>query len=361
MKWLSLAKHALFGAICCTHPLLSLLALGWTQRWMRRQSLRTWHARAGEAAPELDTFCESLGEQTHAPNWILGESRERLRDWLRSLGANAVQGLAVALNTAVLVLPGSALWLFSWYAGWNNSFHKGYELAFVGPTLGLMGVAAFIAAMFYVPLAQARQAVCGEWRSFWDFATVQRLVRQRFAGSLRLAALYSGLSIPVTMLKTAPIGFDRSAWVASASSAELTSALNHYYFWAGLFVFAAFVVLRRSAARLYAEALHEAIQDGALPTTALRPFEFEAFRAAGLDTTATRSDSGLILRAASAVTRFVWQPAAVGLLAAIWFTFVAQIYVSEFFNYHGLHGWLNQPLIQLPWFSYLPPGLGDGP
>jgi succinate dehydrogenase hydrophobic anchor subunit len=41
-------------------------------------------------------------------------------------------------------------------------------------------------------------------------------------------------------------------------------------------------------------------------------------------------------------------------LAFIWFGFVAQIYISEFLNYHGALGWLNQPLVQLPWFHYLP-------
>jgi hypothetical protein len=44
--------------------------------------------------------------------------------------------------------------------------------------------------------------------------------------------------------------------------------------------------------------------------------------------------------------------------AALWFAFVAQIFVSEFFNYHPVVGWLNQPLVHLPWFRYIPAGLG---
>ena len=42
------------------------------------------------------------------------------------------------------------------------------------------------------------------------------------------------------------------------------------------------------------------------------------------------------------------------LAAVLWFTFVAQIFVAEFLNYRPVVGWLNQPLVQLPWFRYLP-------
>src|SRR5262249_21154607 len=42
------------------------------------------------------------------------------------------------------------------------------------------------------------------------------------------------------------------------------------------------------------------------------------------------------------------------LLFFVWFSFVAQIYINEFFDYHGAMGWLNQPLVQLPWFHYVP-------
>ena len=42
------------------------------------------------------------------------------------------------------------------------------------------------------------------------------------------------------------------------------------------------------------------------------------------------------------------------ILVLIWFSFVAQIYITQFLNYHSGAGWMNQPLIQLPWFRYLP-------
>ena len=46
-------------------------------------------------------------------------------------------------------------------------------------------------------------------------------------------------------------------------------------------------------------------------------------------------------------------------LGLIWFTFVAQIYIAQFFQAHGGMGWINQPLVQLPWFHYLPARLNN--
>ena len=42
-------------------------------------------------------------------------------------------------------------------------------------------------------------------------------------------------------------------------------------------------------------------------------------------------------------------------LFAVWIGFAMQLVASEFLNYHTAgRGWLNQPLIQLPWMPYLP-------
>src|SRR6185295_4526346 len=39
----------------------------------------------------------------------------------------------------------------------------------------------------------------------------------------------------------------------------------------------------------------------------------------------------------------------------VWFTFVSQIFIAQFFNYHtGPTLWLNNPLVQLPWLLHLP-------
>ena len=45
--------------------------------------------------------------------------------------------------------------------------------------------------------------------------------------------------------------------------------------------------------------------------------------------------------------------------AAVWLTFVAQVFIANFFNYRGPRGWVNQPLIQLPWWREVPAHLVD--
>ena len=53
----------------------------------------------------------------------------------------------------------------------------------------------------------------------------------------------------------------------------------------------------------------------------------------------------------------VWRTAVLAGAVFVWFTFVAQIYVREFIAYHPLQGFMNQPLVQLPWFRYVPRSL----
>lgn len=47
-------------------------------------------------------------------------------------------------------------------------------------------------------------------------------------------------------------------------------------------------------------------------------------------------------------------------LFLVWLSFVAQVYTSEFFLKSPMgRGWLNQPLVQLPWFNYIPGQLAE--
>src|SRR2546429_8683233 len=87
-----------------------------------------------------------------------------------------------------------------WYDGWNNSFNKGYEQFSVGPGVSVLGILLFITAMLYVPMAQARQAVTGNWRCFYQFRLIRTLVRRRWFACFGLAALYALCSLPILVL-----------------------------------------------------------------------------------------------------------------------------------------------------------------
>ena len=330
LRW---GKNGLLGAMASQVLPLSIVTVGWVQRLMQRETLRTFE-RLGEGSLGLDPD-PALREALSPPRWLSGGTAAR--GWRRPLGglaANVRLGLASILNTWALTLPGASLWLFSWYDGWNNSFHKGYEQAAVGPLTGLLGVALFIAAMLYVPMAQARQASTGSWRGFWDVGLVRELVRRRWWGCLRLAAAYALLGVPVVALKTAPIAFDRvEAW-ASASDAELLQQLQTYFFYCGLFIFLAYVWLRRAAARLYADALCLTVRAGAVSADALGPIERAALDRLGLLGVAPEPDRHMIVRAARTSTAWLLRSAAIGAAVVVWFAFVSEIYVSEFLNHH---------------------------
>ncbi len=358
---LATLKNTILGAVL-TQGVLSLLIVGWTWRMMQRETFRTFH-RAASTDQGFAAFCgdsPATRELTEPPTWLLGPGGGGLRGRLRPLWLNLRVGAAALFNTWVLTLPGCALWLFSWYDGWNNSFHKGYEQAAVGPLTGLLGVALFIVAMLYVPMAQARHAATGRWRDFWQFSLVRDLVRRRGFGCVRLAALYAALGFVVVLLKTAPIAFDRSDAYAALADAEVLASLETWFLASGVFVFWSHVIVHRAAARLYASALVEAVRGGDVPLSSLAPIERDALGRLGFLEVEPAAPVPAVVRAAKGTARLGLRGSALAALVGLWFAFVAQVYVSEFLNHHPVIGWLNQPLVQVPFFRYVPDALQGG-
>ena len=357
------------ATICCTGPVLSVLVVGWTQRLMQQRTLVYWHAQSEASAQGIDFAAFAAADpQTavhlHWPNWVLHPNKQTQRSWrgqiqtgFASLWLNITRGIAASFNTWVFTLPGCVLWLFAWYAGWQNSFSKGYEHAQVGALTGLLGVALFIAVMFYVPMAQARQASTGQWRSFYEFSLIWTLVRSRWWACIKLAMLYAFFGLISMVLKTAPIGFDRSPEYETLSDSEALERLEAYFFGAGAIVLAAYIAVRLVAARIYADSLLTAIQQGIIPIERLAESEHAVLDRLDLLQVQPSPPRHIVIRAVGGVSRLAVQIGAGVVLALVWFIFVVEIFVSEFFNYHPLVGWLNQPLIQLPWFRYVPPGL----
>ncbi len=180
-----------------------------------------------------------------------------------------------------------------------------------------------------------------------------------------LAALYVIVSIPVTVLKTAPYflydsfatkhGYAPS--LADPDPQQLLQFLNGYYFWSALPVFPAFVFLRFITARIYAGALLDGAQSGQLPLTSLAENERAVLEQLELLQVRPQLQRHFFVCAIAWFATRTGRVAATVLLIWLWFVFVAQIFIGQFLNYHPLGGWLNQPLVQLPWFHYLPPAL----
>ncbi len=346
------------GVFFCQGLLISVLVVGWTYGAMQRAAVKRWlkervpNATLHDAAREVPAFAHL----NRWPNWFRSsyEEPKRLRRWFGGFGRNVSLGIAGLATTWSLTLLPMVFWNASWYAGWNNSFYKGYEQAGYGPSLGVLGVVLFMIAMLYVPMAQARHAISGEWRSFYDFRTVRAVARERPFACLLLTAAFSAFSLPIMIFKALPLFLEQVApQTVEMNAVELLAYMNAYYFRLSILGFAVYVFLRVAAARVYAGGLIRAYRAGRIGGAELSPFEQKAFRA-------MRIPGG---EQASAVWTRPVRRAFAGAVAAaglfIWFTFVAQIYVSQFLNYHSMQGWLNQPLVQAPWFSYVPGALRE--
>lgn len=309
------------AAVLCLNPVSSILVAGWVQALIRRSVVESWR-RSGKG-------------DFAVPG--------------RGLWGSFAEGALAVFNTWVLTLPGCVLWMFAWYDGWNNSFHKGYEQAWVAPAIGVLGSALFIAAMLYVPLAQAGQASAGQWRAFYRFHLVWSVARAKWLSCLALAALYAALSLPVAGLRMAPNFFGNGV-TAGADDAAARAFLLKYSYASCLYVAAAYTALRLAAARVYAAGLLELVKDGVVGEDELAPGERAALEALGLLRAQPAPPRHALLRvlgwAGTRTGRFVSTGGAV----LFWAALVAQVFVSQFINFRPRSGWLNQPLVQLPWF-----------
>jgi hypothetical protein len=365
----------LWAMLFCQGFLGSVLVVGWTYRLTQRSVLKYWWSRS-RCRADGTSFIEFVAEQESTkahrrwPNWFcrqefrgalrgqlgfFGFTGALLKAFTGSLWLNLRIGLQAIFNTWVLTLPACLMWWFGWYDGWNNSFNKGYEQAGVGPAISVFGIFLFIAAMFYVPLAQARQAATGEWRAFYDFRLVWSIVRIRALSCLGLALLYLLCALPLNILKTGPMFWlQNKPHLANLTEPEVIKSLNSYFFWCALALLPAYVGLRLVAGRVYASGLLTLLREGRCSPAKLGANEEEVLeRLDLLHPENPRRRHVLVRFVAWTGTRMGRVSATVALVLA-WFVFVAQIYVAEFFNYHGAFGWLNQPLVQLPWFHYLP-------
>jgi hypothetical protein len=352
----------LFGALFTLTPVTAILVIGWTQRATARSVARRWHREAGNADKDFADFARA-DDDTSAlarwPRWIMADDAGRLlgearragllralaliaRALFGSLWLNAKAGLRALVPVALVVLPAATLILFAWWGGWENSFNKGYEQAWVGPIVSFLAIGYFIVAMTLLPLAEVRQAVNNSWVAFFDVVFLRRVAREAKLGLIGLAILFATAGFVVAVLKIAALPLGNAA----ETPADALRIAQVYPLAIAALLFPLYVALRLAAARLYARAaVKVAAKDG---VEAFAGRERSLLERLSLDGGAGARARGALTRLVAGSGSLAAGAVATTVMFAIWFGFIAEIYTSQFLAHDWTH-WVNHPLVQLPW------------
>jgi hypothetical protein len=279
-------------------PVSAVLTLGWLVHRVRRevQQRSARHVRPVEG----DTRVRVVRAGAGLPGNVL-----------RRLWLLLEDGLTCCAGLALVTLPHVSLITLSWWGGWDNSFNKGYEQAWIGPTLGLFGLALGAVVLAHVPMLTVHGAIERRITAYVDLGMARRLVAAVPWRYLALTLATVAASLPLALMQVS-FAFMTSRR-PDLGIAELRMRAGTLHLAATAYLVIVLLLLRTWAARLYA-------------------------RAMASDPTAARGPG-----------RRRWLTAVAMLFAvAAWAGFLMLQYVAQFAN-HAWWGWINHPLIGLPW------------
>lgn len=319
----ALASQSLLGGV---------VVLGWIQRWMGRRILAKALGNGLLVAGD-----EAVRGVERWPGMLLGDPgtsagagwmRRLVWRWTGGLWENLRVGCRTVAGLAPwLAVPGG-LWAWSWYAGWQNSFHKGYEHAWVGPVFFSVGMIWFAVAMIFVPAVLASMSVRGLARA--RDGSVDPGPFELFhaapwtAAGLGLA--WVAVSVLFLLVKMSPLALAHLPGVASMPASEVLRRSDRLYLVAAGVMLPLMMMTRGMAAGWWVRA--------------------QASRAGGCA-------GGRVGRG-----RGFGGGVAMVVLFSAWLAYAAGVVVSEFFvKTPWGRGWWNQPILQIPWFNYTPPEL----
>ena len=325
---LSAIVNIAVAMVLCLTPFTALIVLGWLVRLMRREMMievgrhsRTQDKRdlGRKAAIAAVTTLPQLAEAARFPGWLRG-----FWQTMRS-------SLKAAIAVSLAVLPFGTILLLSWWAGWENSFNKGYEQAWVGPALAAVGTALAVFTLVHLPMALAHHAAEQRVGAIWSIGVIRRLIARVRWRYLILTLATIALSAPLFLLQIFPT-FIETAYpdLATAPPAEVETFARRYFGAATVYLVLALFVLRRWAARLYARAalLHRSSE-----LRFINQVSDALERPAAPARPAPGRTGGIISGL---------------LMVAGWLAFVAALYVAQFAN-HAWWNWISFPLTGLPW------------
>lgn len=365
--------------ICNYFPLsfiTAIAAFGWLQRRMQAIALRGWWRESPRRLEgTFAEFCDKLGPDApvERPRWFMRENFvkylnrplrtgpiARIIDaiWtfvtlpIHSLWLNFKTGVTGLMTTFMLTGWPCSIMLFSWYFGWLNSFHKGYEDAFLGLGFGLLGSALLMLTLVYVPMAQAHQAAAGDIASFFQFRVVTRLILTRLTAYVLLLAGISFTAFIFEIPRIATLGENFAANTA-ATPQEAYIELERWWFIWSIFFFVALLILRTMSALIYRSAMLRAVRAGTILTTDLPPRLALWFEKLEIVPQA-QVPQHMILTMVRTAFSMKWR---LFLFAAIFFIllmFVLRFYVAYFLVFSEYRGILNHPVIHVPCIDWTP-------
>ncbi|MEM9755909.1 MAG: hypothetical protein AAF914_07950, partial [Pseudomonadota bacterium] len=235
---LGVVRDLLIGTLLCMGPVTSVLALGWILRRMGT------------------TIARRRGSEAERPGWVMGPRGRGV--WVFALGglaANIRAGATAAGAIFLLTLPVTLIWLGAWWAGWENSFNKGYEQAGVGPSLWAVATLVALPLLAHLPIALAhvaaenRLSAAFEWRRIRQIAAAARWRLPALAALSVICALpFLGLRMVPVFIEGVVLGF------ADMTAAEQSQIANTLALIGAALAFAAGAYLRLRAAVHYAAA-----------------------------------------------------------------------------------------------------------
>ncbi len=337
--WLRMPLSIGIAMLLALTPFSAILVVGWLVRLMQREAAITLiRERLGASRPRAIALLAARPDfAALAPwtGWLAASGRRE--SWLgRNFGGlieTLRAGLSAALVLALATLPFTSLLLVSWWAGWENSFNKGYEQAWVGPAVAALGIAVALLVLPLLPMGLAHFAAERRLAAMFELGTLRALLRAQRWWHLWLSFAVVIASLPIAIARILPV-FIENWWPGFSEMPPdvIDRVAREWHIVTTVYLVIALVLLRRAQARCYARAAL------ALPPERV-PFCYGILRRLGTEAAAPtvaakRSWRGAILPTV--------------LTLVIWSAFIAQIYVSQFAN-HAWWNWLNHPMIGLPW------------
>jgi hypothetical protein len=275
-----------------------------------------------------------FGAAEEVPGWLFGPREAngrpagRIARALGGFGANIRSGIIALTALLAWTLPFTLLWLGAWWAGWENSFNKGYEQAFVGPSVFLLG--AMLAALIVpaLPLILSHVAAEDRLSAAFELRRLRSLIAQAGWRVPALALLAAAFALPFAATRgLVATATDWAPWIADLSPEDLAALQGQIALALAALAFFTTWTLRSLAARVYARAAARA--------AGLQP---------GLWDGAHAAEGAMPARPASRLWTMLCYALAMTMALALAF-----LILSGQFLDHAWWRWLFHPALTLPW------------